>query len=148
MAPIRMGRGRRANNTKVYLRMLRERSHKHRPPANPLADPIGHIKRPLRALNEDRRGQGVVRRGDAVIEFSPFDIQHIRGKFLATQAQFAWLIGIKLATLRNWETGRRRPHGPARALLRAIDADPFALARALNWNLREFKDEPEEWLDG
>ena len=140
-------RGERTVNTKVYLRMLRTRARMHQPPDNPLLDPIAHIKRPLKALEGDQRGQGVVRRGQAVIEFSPIDVQHIRAKFLATQAQFAWLIGIKLATLRNWETGRRRPHGPARALLRAIDADPFALARALNWNLRDFKDEPIEWLD-
>jgi putative transcriptional regulator len=131
----------------VHLRTLRDRSRVHPPPPNPLADPIAHIKRPLNALEGDGRGQGIVRRGQAVVEFSPHDVQHIRSLFLATQEQFARLIGIKVATLRNWETGRRRPHGPARALLRAIDADPVALARALNWVRREFKDEPIEWLE-
>ena len=144
---IRPGRGRRANNTRIYLRMLRDRAREHQPPTNPLLDPIAHIKRPLNALERDQRGQGVVRQGQAVVEFSPFDVQHIRSLFIATQEQFARLIGIKVATLRNWETGRRRPHGPARALLRAIDADPVALARALNWRRREFKDEPIEWLE-
>ena len=142
-----MARGERAN-AKVYVRMLRTRARMNQHPLNPLEDPIAHIKRPLKALHEDQRGQGVVRRGQAVLEFSPTDIQHIRSRFLATQEQFARLIGIKPATLRNWETGRRRPHGPARALLRALDADPFALARALNWYHREFQDEPDDWLDG
>src|SRR6476646_4298424 len=41
----------------------------------------------------------------------------------------------------------RRPHGPARALLRAINADPVALARALNWHAREGRPEPDDWVD-
>ena len=28
------------------------------------------------------------------------------------------MIGVTAATLRNWKQGQRRPHGPARALLR------------------------------
>jgi len=82
-----------------------------------------------------------------VIEFSPDDVRMIRAGFAATQKEFARLIGISVETLRGWERGRRRPHGPARALLRAIAADPRALAVALNWYARDFKPEPEEWLD-
>jgi len=135
-------------DVKHVNRLLKARARAgHPPPPNPLLDPIAHIKRPMRALNDDRRGQGVVRRGQAVIEFSPIDVQHIRMKFVATQKQFARLIGISHETLRNWERGRRRPHGPARALLRAIDADPFALARALNWRARDFKEIPLDLLD-
>ena len=133
--------------TKYVNRLLKSRARYVPRPDNPLLDPIGHIKRPLKALNGDRRGQGVVRPGQAVIEFSPCDIQHIRMKFWASQRQFAWLIGVSWETLRNWERGRRRPHGPARALLRAIDADPIALARALNWHARTPQEEPDEWLE-
>ena len=133
-------------DVKQLNEMLRGRN-RGSPPLNPLQDPIAHIKRPLRALNEDRRGQGVVRRGQAVVEFSPDDVRMIRAGFAATQKQFARLIGISVETLRNWERGRRRPHGPARALLRAISADPIALGKALNWYARDFKPEPEEWLD-
>jgi len=138
----------RAVNTRFVSRSLAERSRRGflRVP-NPLEDPIAHIKRPLKALNEDTRGQGVCRQGQAVVEFTAIDVQHIRAKFLATQEQFAQMIGISRETLRNWERGRRRPHGPARALLRAIDADPFALARALNWRARDFKDAAEDWPD-
>jgi putative transcriptional regulator len=102
-----------------------------------MADPLAHVKQPL---SRARRGKGKV-------EFSSTDVRHIRGNFGATRKQFATLIGISVETLRNWEKGRRRPHGPARALLRAIDADPFVLARVLNWHAEEFKDEPDDWLD-
>jgi putative transcriptional regulator len=33
--------------------------------------------------------------------------------------------------LRNWEQGRRRPEGPARALLRVAAANPEAVVAAL-----------------
>jgi len=79
----------------------------HRP-RNPLRDPLADVKQPL---SRERRGK-------AKIEFSPEDVRMIRAKFGATQQEFAELIGIKRETLRNWEEGRRRPVGPARALLR------------------------------
>jgi DNA-binding transcriptional regulator YiaG len=57
-------------------------------------------------------------RGGAHVEFSQVHIVEIRYKFHATQRQFARMLGISLQTLRNWEQGKRRPHGPSRALLR------------------------------
>jgi len=48
-----------------------------------------------------------------------------------SQAKFAELLGIELATLRNWEQGRRSPTGPARALLRAIRNNPVEVVKAL-----------------
>jgi hypothetical protein len=39
----------------------------------------------------------------------------------------------------------RQPLSPARALLRAIDADPFTLARVLNWHLPKPLEEPGDW---
>lgn len=41
-----------------------------------------------------------------------------------TQAQFARAMGISVHTLRNWEQGRRRPDGPAIALLRIAARHP------------------------
>ena len=41
------------------------------------------------------------------------------------------MIDVQLATLRNWEQGRREPTGPAKALLRAIQKDPQHVLRAL-----------------
>jgi putative transcriptional regulator len=59
------------------------------------------------------------------------DVCAVRGLTALSQAKFAELLGIELATLRNWEQGRRDPTGPARALLRAIGKDPVGVIRAL-----------------
>jgi len=39
--------------------------------------------------------------------------------------------GSKLDALQNWEQGRRRPDGAARALLRVIERESEAVLRAL-----------------
>lgn len=61
-------------------------------------------------------------------------VKEIRARTGLSQAKFCQLIDVKLATLRNWEQGRRSPTGPAKALLKAISNDPAhvlsALARA------------------
>ena len=48
-----------------------------------------------------------------------------------SQAQFAKLIGVSLRTLQEWEQGRKRPSGPAAALLRIVARDPDVVG-ALN----------------
>jgi putative transcriptional regulator len=47
------------------------------------------------------------------------------------QADFARSIGVKKATLLNWEQRRRNPEGPARVLLALIAADPKIVQRTL-----------------
>ena len=59
------------------------------------------------------------------------DVRAIRALTGLSQAKFAELLSIEVATLRNWEQGRREPTGAARALLRAIRNDPVAVIRAL-----------------
>lgn len=59
------------------------------------------------------------------------DARAIRLMTGLSQAKFAELLGIELATLRNWEQGRRQPTGPARALLRAIHNNPVEVIKAL-----------------
>jgi putative transcriptional regulator len=58
-------------------------------------------------------------------------VKAIRAKLGQSQAEFARMIGVSVATLRNWEQGRRTPEGPALALLRVAAAEPRAVARAL-----------------
>ncbi|MGA2450468.1 MAG: transcriptional regulator [Polyangiaceae bacterium] len=41
-----------------------------------------------------------------------------------TQVHFAEALGISVHTLRNWEQDRRKPEGPALALLRIAARDP------------------------
>jgi putative transcriptional regulator len=60
------------------------------------------------------------------------DVRAIRAVTGLSQAKFAELLSIEVATLRNWEQGRREPTGAARALLRAIRNDPVAVIKALS----------------
>ena len=64
-------------------------------------------------------------------EFAAVDVKAIRARQGKSQAEFARMIGVSVATLRNWEQGRRRPEGPARALLKVAAANPEAVAAAL-----------------
>ena len=59
------------------------------------------------------------------------DVAAIRRKTGLSQEKFASAFHISLHTLRNWEQERRVPHGPAYALLVAIDRDPKAMMRLL-----------------
>jgi putative transcriptional regulator len=60
------------------------------------------------------------------------DVRAVRALTGLSQAKFAELLGIELATLRNWEQARRLPTGPARALLRAIRNNPIEVIKALD----------------
>lgn len=60
------------------------------------------------------------------------DVRSIRAVTGLSQAKFAELLSIEVATLRNWEQGRREPTGPARALLRAICNNPVEVIKALS----------------
>jgi putative transcriptional regulator len=64
--------------------------------------------------------------------FSPPDIRNIRKNAKATQIEFASMIGISFARLRNWEQGRRTPEGPALALLKVASEDPQYIKKILN----------------
>jgi putative transcriptional regulator len=81
------------------------------------------------------RQAGRIRRGEEapgrVTEVPPVDVKAVRQRLGKSQAEFARMIGISVATLRNWEQGRRRPEGPARALLKVAAMNPEAVAAAL-----------------
>jgi len=55
----------------------------------------------------------------------------LRLRLNLTQEEFAERLAIPLGTLRDWERGARRPTGAARTLLRVIEREPEAVARAL-----------------
>jgi putative transcriptional regulator len=78
---------------------------------------------------------GAIRRGrlkpGRVTEFRPDDVRAIRTKLDKSQAEFALMIGVSVATLQSWEQGRRQPDGPARALLRVAARSPKAVVEAL-----------------
>ena len=57
--------------------------------------------------------------------------QDLRRKFGLTQAGFASLLCIPVATLRNWEQNRFVMEPAAQTLLKLIDREPEAALRAL-----------------
>ncbi|HEV2949996.1 MAG TPA: helix-turn-helix domain-containing protein [Gemmataceae bacterium] len=57
-----------------------------------------------------------------VTQFAPPDVRAIRRRLDQSQTEFARMIGVSVATLQNWEQGRRQPEGPARALLKVAAA--------------------------
>lgn len=59
------------------------------------------------------------------------EVPAIRKELGLSQEQFAGLMGVSVATLRNWEQGRREPHGPARSLLLVASREPAAVLKAL-----------------
>ena len=92
-------------------------------------------KQDFENLVESVRQAGRIRRGEMkpsrVTEFRPVDVKAVRRRLGKSQSEFARMIGVSVATLQNWEQGRRRPEGPARALLRVAAANPKAVAEAL-----------------
>jgi putative transcriptional regulator len=54
----------------------------------------------------------------------PAPPQVIRAKLKLSQSAFADLMGVSLRTVQDWEQGRRKPSGPAVALLRIVEQKP------------------------
>lgn len=67
-----------------------------------------------------------------VTVFAEPDVKVIRTKTGLSQSRFADLLGVSKRTLENWEQGRRHPTGPARTLLKIVDADPEYALKALH----------------
>jgi putative transcriptional regulator len=78
---------------------------------------------------------GQIQRGEAkaarTFVFQPEDVKSIREKLHKSQPEFAQMLGVSVATLQNWEQGRRQPQGPARALLLVASKAPDVVAKAL-----------------
>ena len=77
------------------------------------------------------------KRGERRLRASAVELPHaaqvpaIRKQLGLSQQQFAALMGVSVATLRNWEQGRREPHGAARSLLLVASREPAAVLKAL-----------------
>ena len=72
-----------------------------------------------RALKKSQRRRimkGEIESGDDVVA-----LRHFVG---LSQQAFADALGISVHTLRNWEQGRRKPEGPALALLKIAARHP------------------------
>ena len=77
------------------------------------------------ALNEGKAIAARVHRPEEI------DVAELRRSLGLTQTEFAAKFCISLGTLRHWERGDRKPHGPALALLHVVSKEPKAVLRAL-----------------
>ena len=68
----------------------------------------------------------------SVFEMHAPDIKAVRNSMGMSQSEFALMIGVSARTLQNWEQGRRKPEGPAKALLRVVARNPRAVLDALH----------------
>ncbi len=86
------------------------------------------IRRGLKQAIAHRQGKHA-----GVKTYTPadIDVQALRKRIGLTQEEFAAKFAISLGTLRHWERGDRKPHGPALVLLRVIQKEGRAVLRAL-----------------
>ena len=86
-------------------------------------------------LQSVREGGAILRGKDKtarrIVMGSP-KVKAIREKTSLSQPEFAQLIGVSVKTLQNWEQARRRPTGPAVALLRIIAQEPKLAVEAIH----------------
>ena len=86
-------------------------------------------------LVESIKEAGKIHRGELQpsrqFEVNPFNIKQLREKLKKSQIEFARMIGVSVATLRNWEQGRRYPVGPPRSLLKVFASNPEVVLLAL-----------------
>lgn len=86
----------------------------------------------LKSIDHARKIHGGKMRAGRVTKFNPVMVRAIRLKLHASQAAFAHMIGVSIDTLQNWEQGRRRPEGPALALLKIAEINPRVVMKALH----------------
>jgi putative transcriptional regulator len=65
-------------------------------------------------------------------KYDELDVKKIRQRLGLSQTKFSALLDISPATLRNWEQSRRKPHGPARVLLRIAEKNPKSVLEAVH----------------
>lgn len=58
--------------------------------------------------------------------------RRVRRRLGLSQLEFSYRIDVSLETIRNWEQGKRRPTGAAKALLKVLDKAPEAALSALS----------------
>ena len=85
----------------------------------------------LKSIDEARAIKAGKRKPSRVLTFNPVEVKTIRKRLHVSQTQFAHLIGVSAATLRNWEQGRTYPEGAARALLKIASYRPGTVLEAL-----------------
>lgn len=86
-------------------------------------------------LESVREGGSILRgrrKASRRFEVGSSGIRAIRERTSLSQSEFARLMGVSVKTLQNWEQERRRPSGPAEALLKIIAYDPRVAVKAIH----------------
>ena len=86
----------------------------------------------IKSIDQAREIRKGKQKAGRVFKFEPLEVKNIRDKLHVSQPEFALMIGVSVATLRNWEQGRTVPHGAARALLKVAAKKPRAVWEALH----------------
>lgn len=101
-------------------------------PTLPASFPKGRVdKRRLETASEqDIAQQQRIDNDDAMQDAARF-ARHVRKRLGLTQLEFSKRIDVSLDTIRNWEQGKRRPTGAAKALLKVLDKAPETALKIL-----------------
>lgn len=73
----------------------------------------------------------------AVYEPAMVNVTELRSKLGMSQTTFAHTFKLRVATVRDWEQGRRAPDQSARVLLNVIKHNPGAVLKALETEQEE-----------
>lgn len=86
----------------------------------------------LTSIDQARKISAGKMKPSRTFKFNPLFVANIRKKLHLSQSKFAYMIGVNVDTLQNWEQGRRKPEGPALALLKVAENNPKAVINALH----------------
>lgn len=115
--------------TRMTLEEIKDRAARRSP------EQQAKFRRRMAATTEAEIRRHMIEDGedpDAAPRFErPVLPREVRAKLGLTQTSFAALLGIPVATLRNWEQNRFAIEPTAQALLKVIDREPEAALRAL-----------------
>jgi putative transcriptional regulator len=91
-----------------------------------------HFEKLVASIKEAVEIKAGHKKPSRIYEIKPPEIKTVREKLNVSQTEFALMIGVSIRTLQNWEQGRRKPEGPAKALLRIAARNPSAILDALH----------------
>jgi len=101
-------------------------------PTVPDIFPKGRIdKRRLEETSEQDIDQQQRIDNDEALQDAARFARRVRKRLGLTQLEFSERIDVSLDTIRNWEQGKRRPTGAAKALLKVLDKAPETALRIL-----------------
>ena len=98
----------------------------------PSTQPEGRVNRQLldATTEKDLIAQQKADDAEAMQDAAKF-ARRVRKRLGLTQLEFSQRIDVSLDTIRNWEQGKRRPTGAAKALLKVLDKAPELALLAL-----------------